>query len=243
MISGKYLEDTRHPWACALIIVPLLVAYEGGHVYSGETPGQENRNGAETWLRMGLAELGCFADYAAPALVLGILVAWSILCRSGRPQDLVGVLMGMIVESVLFAVGLYVLSLALLPLLDHLGVLMDSTSPSFSSGLDRLLEKALRYLGAGIYEETMFRLGLFSILCWLFRLADLSFLTALLLASIISALAFAGAHHLGESGEPFDAVRFLFRTLAGFYFAWLYRIRGLGIAVGAIRAMTSWWAS
>jgi hypothetical protein len=40
-------------------------------------------------------------------------------------------------------------------------------------------------------------------------------------------------HHLGTYGEPFDAFVFLFRTLAGCYFAGLFLCRGLGIAVGA----------
>ncbi len=240
MTTGKYLEDTRHPWACILFVIPLLLAYEGGHELSGQLPGQQVRNGAEAWLRMGLTELGWSTQYAAPLLVLAILVGWSVVCRAERPRELVGVLAGMFVESILFAVGLYVLGQAiwpwfddLSPLFDKLSMLLDTTSPGSSSGLDPVLEKALRCIGAGIYEEAMFRLGLFSLLCWLFRLADFPLIFGLLLASILSALAFALAHHLGVTTEKFPTSIFLFQALAGVYFAWLYRIRGLGIAIGA----------
>jgi hypothetical protein len=44
---------------------------------------------------------------------------------------------------------------------------------------------------------------------------------------------FAAAHNLGPHGEPFHAHVFMFRTAAGLFFAWLYCVRGFGIAVGA----------
>jgi membrane protease YdiL (CAAX protease family) len=56
---------------------------------------------------------------------------------------------------------------------------------------------------------------------------------ASLLAAAASALIFSSAHHIGPHGENFDGYVFLFRTLAGLYFAILYQLRGFGIAVGA----------
>jgi hypothetical protein len=43
----------------------------------------------------------------------------------------------------------------------------------------------------------------------------------------------AAAHHVGPFGEPFDRYVFVFRLLAGLYFAVVYRLRGFGIAAGA----------
>jgi membrane protease YdiL (CAAX protease family) len=48
----------------------------------------------------------------------------------------------------------------------------------------------------------------------------------------MSSLAFAAVHHLGPSGETYQGFVFLFRTLAGLYFAVLYQARGFGVAVG-----------
>jgi membrane protease YdiL (CAAX protease family) len=52
-------------------------------------------------------------------------------------------------------------------------------------------------------------------------------------AAVFSATVFAAAHHVGPYGEPFDDFVFLFRAVAGLYFAALYQTRGFGVAVGA----------
>lgn len=226
--SGDYLDNTRHPWACVLFVVPLLAVYEAGLFWTGRSPTQELRNGAESWLRIGLEALGFTSPYAPPALLLSVLLLWSLARRRDRPRDYMGVWFGMLVESVLFALGLYVVSQAFLPLVNGLELQITEEAP-----VDPAVEKVLRYLGAGIYEETLFRLGLFSLLCWLFLLGDFSILVTLNLAAVTSALLFAGAHHIGPAAESFHWAIFLFRVIAGFYFAWLFQVRGFGVAVGA----------
>ena len=52
------------------------------------------------------------------------------------------------------------------------------------------------------------------------------------LGIVLSSVAFAAVHHLGPTGEAYQGFVFLFRTLAGLYFAVLYQARGFGIAVG-----------
>ena len=47
-----------------------------------------------------------------------------------------------------------------------------------------------------------------------------------------SALLFALAHHAGSPGEPFTWFAFIFRWMAGVFFAWVFILRGFGIAVG-----------
>ena len=89
----------------------------------------------------------------------------------------------------------------------------------------------ISFVGAGIYEEMLFRLFLFSGLAWLFRVWEVP--SPGLLAGAISSVLFAAAHNIGPHGESFIPYVFLFRTLAGFYFTLLYRFRGFGIGVGA----------
>ena len=125
------------------------------------------------------------------------------------------------------------LSQAILPVFDGLGIYLQTSAASSLVGRDPHLEQVLRYLGAGIYEETMFRLMLFTLLYWVFEFADFSPLLALNLAALASGLVFSAAHHLEASAEPFHAAVFLYRSLAGFYFAWIYHLRGFGIAIGA----------
>ena len=47
-----------------------------------------------------------------------------------------------------------------------------------------------------------------------------------------SALLFALAHHAGSPGEAFTWYAFVFRWMAGVFFAWVFVLRGFGIAVG-----------
>jgi membrane protease YdiL (CAAX protease family) len=89
----------------------------------------------------------------------------------------------------------------------------------------------VRYMGAGIYEETLFRLCLFSVIRLLFVLGDFPEGWSSVLAALLSSLAFAAAHQVGLGHVNVSI--FLYRSVAGIYFAWLYRQRGFGVAVGA----------
>jgi membrane protease YdiL (CAAX protease family) len=246
MLGGGYLPATRHPWSCVIFVLPLLLIYEVGLYLAG--PGQPDvlRNGADAWLRMGLARLGLRASYWAPCLLLAVLVFWSLLRRGDRPRDFLGVWAGMAVESAVYAVGLWSLSRVLGPMLDGLGIKLTSLGDLFGPGVaptgestrpGALAEPAVRqvvsFIGAGIYEETLFRLLVFSGLQWVFRLAAFPWMVSGLLAAVASALVFAAAHHFGPNGEVFNSYVFLFRTLAGVYFTALYQFRGFGVAVGA----------
>ena len=60
-----------------------------------------------------------------------------------------------------------------------------------------------------------------------------SWVPPLVLAAVASATLFSSAHHWGPHGQAYSNYLFLFRLVAGLYFALLYHARGFGIAVGA----------
>jgi membrane protease YdiL (CAAX protease family) len=242
--AGQYLPATRHPWSCVVFVLPLLLIYEVGLYLAG--PGQQPellRNGADAWLRMGLAHCGLKATYWAPTLLIAVLVLWSIWRRGDRPNDFLSVWLGMAVESAGFALALWALSRAMWPMLEGLGIKLTIVADYASSAAggaaqaNKLASPAVRqvisFIGAGIYEETLFRLLVFSGLQWVFRLADFPWPVNGVLAALASSLLFAAAHNLGPNGEVFNGMVFLFRSLAGLYFTLLYYFRGFGIAVGA----------
>jgi Type II CAAX prenyl endopeptidase Rce1-like len=222
-----YLAATLHPWPCFLFLLPLLTAYEIGVVLLGGQRPDALRNGADAWLRSTLELCGLPHLYCAPAVLVLIFLIWSWVRWADRPADLVGVWAGMAAESAVYAVGLWILSCNLSPLLDQMGVKM---SWSLSPGA---LGQVVTFVGAGIYEEMIFRLLLCCALGWALRLADTPNWLAWPLVLGGSSLAFAAAHHIGPYGEPFQPIVFLFRALAGLYFALIYQTRGFGIAVGA----------
>jgi hypothetical protein len=240
---GSYLPATRHPWSCVIFVLPLLLIYEVGLYLAG--PGQPEllRNGADAWLRLGLAHLGLRATYWAPVLLILVLLLWSLIRRSDRPRDFLGVWAGMAVESAIYALGLWALSRGLGPMLDSFGVHLTAVGQGSmptngeASPSGTLAEPAIRrivsFVGAGIYEETLFRLLVFSAIQCVIRLAGFPWILSGLVAAVAAALLFSAAHNIGPYGEPFHGYVFLFRTLAGVYFTALYQFRGFGIAVGA----------
>jgi membrane protease YdiL (CAAX protease family) len=83
-----------------------------------------------------------------------------------------------------------------------------------------------------VYEEALFRLLLIPALYALLRILQMPSLVASTTAMTVSALLFSLAHHAGTPGEAFTWFAFIFRWLAGVYFAWVFMARGFGIAVG-----------
>ena len=134
----------------------------------------------------------------------------------------------MAIESVVFAVGIWALSRNFRGLMEQTGIPLNSV-PFHPLALGQVVN----YLGAGIYEEVLFRFGLFSILVLLLRAILLPGIVAMVIAAILAAFAFSAAHHMGPAGEPMVPIVFFFRAAAGLVFTVLYVTRGLGIAVGA----------
>jgi hypothetical protein len=224
---GQYIQATRHPWSSFLFLVPLVAVYEGGVVWLGGDRADRLRNGADAWVRWQLEMFGVTPAYAAPALVVGLLLLWSWWRWSDRPGDPVTTWFGMAFESAAFAAVIWQFGQNYGPIIDKLGIRLEiAVAPDRAA-------RVLTYLGAGIYEEALFRLGLFGGLVLLLRLVLLPRMIAVTLAAAVAAAGFAAAHHIGPYGEPMNAYVFLFRVIAGLYFTALYVGRGFGVAVGA----------
>jgi hypothetical protein len=103
-----------------------------------------------------------------------------------------------------------------------------------------LLANIVTGIGAGIYEELIFRLILIIGLMMLFQdVLRLGHKSSIILSVLISAALFSAYHHIvyleGRfiQSTPFNWTEFGFRTIAGIYFAVLFAIRGFGITAGA----------
>lgn len=232
--ASGYLPGARHPWPCLLFMLPLLVAYEGGVMCLGGPHPESVRNGADHWLRHGLEMLGLRFFWIPPTVLVLVFLMRAWRQRRERPIDLPGTLSGMTLESVGFALGLWALSLSLRPMLLRFGVELAAASPERAAleAPDVGMRQVVTYLGAGIYEEAIFRLVLFSLLSSILRWFDLPRLACVAVAALASAVVFSAAHHVGPYGQEYSNFLFLFRLLAGMYFSLLYEFRGFGVAVG-----------
>ncbi len=102
-----------------------------------------------------------------------------------------------------------------------------------------LLANVVTGIGAGICEELVFRLILIGILMLVFQdVLGLCLRNSIILAVLVSAALFSAHHHIvflnGRFGQTaaFNWPEFVFRTIAGVYFAVLFAIRGFGITAG-----------
>jgi membrane protease YdiL (CAAX protease family) len=224
----SYLRATVHPWASLLFVLPLLALYEGGVRYLSPADPDALRNGADAWVRWFLARYGLGTLWAAPAAVAVWLVARAYWNRKDRPEEPLAVCFGMAVESVLFAAGLWAAARNFAPVLERSGLPLNAALVD-NPAAGRLVT----FVGAGIYEEVLFRVLAFGGLCAGLRLVLMPKVLAVGVAAAAAAVLFASAHHFGAAGEPVRPAEFLFRVTAGLYFTLLYLLRGFGIAVGA----------
>ena len=186
MASGTgYAKGTSHPWPCLLFMLPLLVAYEVGVVCLGGDQPDNLRNGADLWLRFRLTKMWSFLGWLPPVVLLVVFIGFTVWRWSERPKDLTSVLSGMVLESVGFALGLWGLARALAPMLNNLGVELSL------EGGEAGFRQVVQYIGAGIYEEAIFRLVLFTVVTRFLIGFELKDWLASLLAAIGSATLFS----------------------------------------------------
>lgn len=225
-----YFSAARHAWPSLLFLFPLIVTYELGVFSIGGNNPDSLRAGADVWLRKAFDHFGVQQVFALPGVLLLFLFAMTLLNWSERPKRAWLIPIPMTLESVVLALGLWTIAWNFPAILAyfHAPNLQIQAIPSDAQKYARLIGT----IGTGIYEEVIFRLALFGGLCFLLRWAFIPAPIAVLLAGMTSAILFSVAHHIGSQGENFNQTVFLFRVAAGLFFAMVFALRGLGIAVG-----------
>ena len=89
-------------------------------------------------------------------------------------------------------------------------------------------------LGAGFYEEVLFRAGLFGVGALLVKkLAGSGTKTFVILAcwALVEAAIFSGWHYVGALGDGFSIQSFVFRAVCGLVLTAIFAFRGFAPAV------------
>jgi hypothetical protein len=108
-------------------------------------------------------------------------------------------------------------------------------APAFGLRIETLADWSLPTqlmisLGAGIYEELLFRVILVSALAWLARrVFRWNVTSSAAFAVLVGALIFSAFHYIGPYGDRLELGSFTFRAVAGVLFSGLYLLRGFGI--------------
>ena len=229
--TPSYWSASRAPRHSLLFALPLLVLYEVlAFALSGSELG-EVRNGADVLLKSVFIALGGRYGVTAFSVVLAGIAGF-LVWRDRRAAGPVrpGLFPVMFAESVVYALLLGGVVSALTSLLLS-GRLALIAAPAAAGGVEFALPTQLMIsLGAGIYEELLFRVMLVSGLAALARvLFGFRPLPAGVFAAVLGALIFSFFHYIGPYGDAFTLSSFTFRAIAGLIFSVLYLVRGLGI--------------
>jgi len=239
--QDSYFERTSRPIYAIVFLLPFIVFYELGTILINTDVLNKTqvRVVAFVWLQSFLDEyvgLGSRLAWIAPPLVVVVILIALQLASRKRWDFGLGDILPMVVECILLAVPLIVLSLFLNSPAEPEEVppLRNSTM-----GNKSLLADIVTGIGAGIYEELVFRLILICVLMLLFQdVLGISRKSSIILSVLVSAALFSAHHHIvfvnGQLGQSaaFNWTEFGFRTIAGIYLAVLFAIRGFGITAG-----------
>lgn len=227
MPRAGYLALTRTWTYSSLLALPILLAYELGIRAVDVALRSPVRNGADAMLQSLAGLVGNVGPILVPAAVAATLLG---LCFGERARHIAierGVVVGMVVESLAYAAifGTVVGRLTAL-VLPHAFARLGTGGAHFPAWAQVVLS-----LGAGLYEEVLFR-GL--VLGGLRKLLGLVVARALVrdaTAVLLAAFLFSAYHHVGPYGDPFSLQVFVFRFLAGLMLSALLVLRGFGITV------------
>lgn len=230
----SYWADSRSPRYSLLFALPLLVLYELlAALLTPATGGV--RNGADVLLRSAFALVaGRWAPVVFGAVLVGgalWLVVRDLRGRGGlrtavRPR----VFAAMLVESVALALIFGAVVATVTGALLHPSLAIVQGGQASPLAALSWPERLMLSVGAGLYEELLFRVVLVSGLMLLAQhAAGLSRRAAGAVAVVAGAVLFSAAHYVGAYGDPFTLDSFTFRLVAGLFFSALYVLRGFGI--------------
>ena len=235
----SYWQRAQEPLQALIFLLPLIAFYELGaaflsidRVRSGLRMSQFRELPSYLKSRQDLIEFFAMFGISSPYLpglaVLAVLLCWHWVKRDrcGLRWKFLGLMWA---ESMLLSLPLFVFSLVLARRAAATGT--DAQTPAELNSLDHIVLS----VGAGIYEELVFRLIGIALLHWL--LVDwLGVPMRWGAAATIGVTSIAFSLYHFSSNYPFAPGLFVFYTVAGIYFAAIYLLRGFGIVV-AVHAL------
>jgi Type II CAAX prenyl endopeptidase Rce1-like len=228
-VARAYWEESRSHRYSLTFALPLLLLYE---LLEAVAPvrmgGGVVRNGADVILTgLFTAAFGLRGPMIFMALVIGgaVVLIWRDRRAGGGPVR-ASYFPLMFAESALLALLFgVVVGVATVQLLGPLRSLAAGAGGVQGTALERLTLS----LGAGLYEELLFRVVLVALISNGMRLLGFARMTAGVVAVALGALIFSAFHYLGPLGDPLRLDSFVFRAVAGVAFSALYLTRGFGI--------------
>ena len=216
---SNYLRFSRSAYYSVLAALPLLVAYEILVILT-QSRYWSLRNAADMWIRTFLLAFDLQAQHLT-FVMIGIFLALIPLAKSHSS--------GVRLKWSYFALMLaesFVYSLILGNVLQL--ILRVSGLSSSGPGNGPLQNFALS-LGAGLFEEIIFRVLLLNLLFFILKPFLRNKVSTAIVSVLIASLLFSISHYVGSMADQWEWYSFMFRWVAGLLFTVLYFVRGFAI--------------
>ena len=221
-VSLSYWKVTKNIYYSLLFIFPMLFLYEMMCWIQFAGKSAEIRNGADVFLRQLIMGFGKHSESIYGLLLIIVFFGIMFFNRNVVKKERLKFtfLLFMFAESLLWSLGFL--------------ILMSISERITLSILERNIIPEQFYLaiGAGIWEELLFRVGAIGLcLILLTKIIKYSGIFSALIAILFAAVLFSLFHYIGPFGDIFTYKSFYIRTWAGIFLGSLYLFRGLGITV------------
>ena len=216
---SNYWRYSRSAYYSAVAALPLLVIYEVLIVLS-QSRYWGIRNAADVWIRTFLMAFDLQAQHITFVLI-GISLALIPIAKS-RARGIklkANYFVLMFAECLAFSLFLGVVLQAIL----RMGGL-SSGGPG--SGL---MQNLALSLGAGLFEEIIFRVILLNLLFLLLSPLLKKKVVAAIVSVLLASFLFSLSHYVGTMADTWELYSFMFRWAAGLLFTVLYFVRGFAI--------------
>ena len=216
---GNYWRFSRSAYYSVVSALPLLVVYEI-LVIMTQSRYWGIRNAADMWIRTFLMAFDLRAQHLT-FVMIGIAFALIPVAktRSYGVKLKANFFLLMLAEA-------FTYSLVLGGVLQSILRLSGLAAGSSGNGV---LQNFALSLGAGLFEEIIFRVLLLNLLFFLLNYIFKNKVTTAVISVLAASFLFSLSHYIGSMADSWELYSFMFRWIAGMIFTVLYFIRGFAI--------------
>jgi hypothetical protein len=221
----RYFKQSSDPLTSLILVLPIFLAYQLGVLFTG---GVQNGVDFATGPLMALSQ-GSTANYLMINAGLLAVYLGAILYLRRTHAFEPKVWPWVIGESALYALFFGSAIIQIMKTLG-MGALLATGASAYQPGV---VDALVMSLGAGLYEETVFRLiGVGGVVALVTRILPKVPMWAIAgVVVVASSAVFSGIHYVGSMGDAFTLGSFLFRFFAGLLLALVFYTRGFAVAV------------
>ena len=216
---SNYWRFSRSAYYSVVSALPLLVVYEILIILT-QSRYWGIRNAADMWIRTFLMAFDLQAQHLT-FVMIGIAFALIPLAKTRSS----GVKLKANYFLLMFAEA-FAYSLVLGVALQYILRLSGLTAGGPGNGA---LQNFALSLGAGLFEEIIFRVLLLNLLFFILSYVFKSKVTTAVISVLAASFLFSLSHYIGSMADSWQLYSFMFRWIAGMLFTVLYFVRGFAI--------------